>query len=129
MWNESLFDIINDMVCSKYRRSSSPISKTKISRSNYGNTYNKTDHVSVVKRRHSSIILVRKLRKPRPKSEDNIKVDLKEILYEGMDWIRRSQWPCGLRRASWPVGCWDRGFESQQGMDVCPRLSMLCCPV
>jgi hypothetical protein len=24
----------------------------------------------------------------------------------------RSQWPCGLRRGSWPVGCWDRGFES-----------------
>jgi hypothetical protein len=23
----------------------------------------------------------------------------------------RSQWPCGLRRGSWPVGCWDRGFE------------------
>jgi hypothetical protein len=26
---------------------------------------------------------------------------------------RRSQWPCGLRRGSWPVGCWDRGFESR----------------
>jgi hypothetical protein len=25
----------------------------------------------------------------------------------------RSQWPCGLRRGSWPVGCWDRGFESR----------------
>jgi hypothetical protein len=24
-----------------------------------------------------------------------------------------SQWPCGLRRESWPVGCWDRGFESR----------------
>jgi hypothetical protein len=24
----------------------------------------------------------------------------------------RSQWRCGLRRGSWPVGCWDRGFES-----------------
>jgi hypothetical protein len=24
----------------------------------------------------------------------------------------RSQWPCGLRRGYWPVGCWDRGFES-----------------
>jgi hypothetical protein len=24
----------------------------------------------------------------------------------------RSQWPCGLRRGSWPVGCWDCGFES-----------------
>jgi hypothetical protein len=26
---------------------------------------------------------------------------------------RRSHWPCGLRRGSWPVGCWDRGFESR----------------
>jgi hypothetical protein len=26
---------------------------------------------------------------------------------------RRSQWPCSLRRGSWPVGCWDRGFESR----------------
>jgi hypothetical protein len=25
----------------------------------------------------------------------------------------RSQWPCGLRRGSWPVGSWDRGFESR----------------
>jgi hypothetical protein len=25
----------------------------------------------------------------------------------------RSQWPCGLRRGSWLVGCWDRGFESR----------------
>jgi hypothetical protein len=25
----------------------------------------------------------------------------------------RSQWPCGLRRGSWPVGCWDREFESR----------------
>jgi hypothetical protein len=25
----------------------------------------------------------------------------------------RSQWPCSLRRGSWPVGCWDRGFESR----------------
>jgi hypothetical protein len=24
-----------------------------------------------------------------------------------------NQWPCGLRRGSWPVGCWDRGFESR----------------
>jgi hypothetical protein len=23
------------------------------------------------------------------------------------------QWPCGLRRGSWPVGCWDRGLESR----------------
>jgi hypothetical protein len=26
---------------------------------------------------------------------------------------RLSQWPCGLKRGSWPVGCWDRGFESR----------------
>jgi hypothetical protein len=26
---------------------------------------------------------------------------------------RRSQWPCGLRRGSWLVDCWDRGFESR----------------
>jgi hypothetical protein len=25
----------------------------------------------------------------------------------------RSQWPCGLRRGPWPVGCWDCGFESR----------------
>jgi hypothetical protein len=25
----------------------------------------------------------------------------------------RSQWLCGLRRRSWPVCCWDRGFESR----------------
>jgi hypothetical protein len=25
----------------------------------------------------------------------------------------RSQWPCGLTRGSWPVGCWDREFESR----------------
>jgi hypothetical protein len=25
----------------------------------------------------------------------------------------RSQWSCSLRRGSWPVGCWDRGFESR----------------
>jgi hypothetical protein len=24
-----------------------------------------------------------------------------------------TQWPCGLRRGSWLVGCWDRGFESR----------------
>jgi hypothetical protein len=41
----------------------------------------------------------------------------------------RSQWPCGLRRGSWPVGCWDRGSNRAKGMDVCPRLSVLCCPV
>jgi hypothetical protein len=27
----------------------------------------------------------------------------------------RSQWPCGPRRGSWPLGCWDRGFESRFG--------------
>jgi hypothetical protein len=27
--------------------------------------------------------------------------------------VCRSQWPCGLRRGSWPVGCWDRGLESR----------------
>jgi hypothetical protein len=37
----------------------------------------------------------------------------------------RSKWPCGLRRGSWPLSSWDRGFESRLGMDVCPRLSML----
>jgi hypothetical protein len=26
---------------------------------------------------------------------------------------RTLQWPRGLRRGSWPVGCWDRGFESR----------------
>jgi hypothetical protein len=25
----------------------------------------------------------------------------------------RSQWPCSLRCGSWPVGCWDCGFESR----------------
>jgi hypothetical protein len=41
----------------------------------------------------------------------------------------RSQWPCGLRRGSWPVGCRDRGFESRLRHGCCPRLSVLCCPV
>jgi hypothetical protein len=27
--------------------------------------------------------------------------------------LSRSQWPCGLRRETWPVSCWDRGFESR----------------
>jgi hypothetical protein len=27
--------------------------------------------------------------------------------------MSRSQWPCGLRRGSWPIGCWDHGFESR----------------
>jgi hypothetical protein len=31
----------------------------------------------------------------------------------GYYWYGRSQWPCGLRRGSWSVGCWDRGFESR----------------
>jgi hypothetical protein len=25
----------------------------------------------------------------------------------------QSQCPCGLRRGSWPVDCWDRGFKSR----------------
>jgi hypothetical protein len=36
-------------------------------------------------------------------------VGIREMKYE----VSRSQWPCGLRRGSWPVGCWDRGFESR----------------
>jgi hypothetical protein len=50
-------------------------------------------------------------------------------LSPGEDVFSRSQWPCGLRRGYWPVGCWDRGLNPAQGMDVCPRLSKLCCPV
>jgi hypothetical protein len=48
----------------------------------------------------------------------------------------RSQWPCGLRRGSWPVGCWDRGFESRSrhgclSASFCVVLCcvVLCCPV
>jgi hypothetical protein len=40
----------------------------------------------------------------------------------------RSQWPCGLRRGSWPVGCWDRGFESRSRRE-CLSLVFLCCVV
>jgi hypothetical protein len=40
----------------------------------------------------------------------------------------RSQWPCGLRRGSWPVGCWDRGFESRL-RHRCLSLVFLCCVV
>jgi hypothetical protein len=38
------------------------------------------------------------------------------------------QWPCGLRRGSWPVGCWDRGFESRSRHE-CLSLVFLCCVV
>jgi hypothetical protein len=38
----------------------------------------------------------------------------------------RSQWSCGLRRGSWPVGCWDRGFESRS-RHGCLSLVFLCC--
>jgi hypothetical protein len=37
----------------------------------------------------------------------------------------RSQWPCGLRRGSWPIGCWDRGLESRSKHGCV----VLCCPV
>jgi hypothetical protein len=40
----------------------------------------------------------------------------------------RSQWPCGLRRGSRPVGCWDRGFESRS-RHGCLSLVFLCCVV
>jgi hypothetical protein len=39
-----------------------------------------------------------------------------------------SQWPCGLRRGSWPVGCWDRGFESRS-RHGCLSLVFLHCVV
>jgi hypothetical protein len=35
----------------------------------------------------------------------------------------RSKWPCGLRRGSWPVGCWDRGVESRSRHGC---LSLVC---
>jgi hypothetical protein len=43
----------------------------------------------------------------------------------------RSQWPCGLRRWSWSVGCWDRGFESRSwhgclSASFCVVLSCVC---
>ena len=37
--------------------------------------------------------------------------------------LHRSQWPGGLR----PLACWDFGFESHGGMDVCP-LWVVCVP-
>ena len=37
--------------------------------------------------------------------------------------LRRSQWPGGL----WPLACWECGFESHGGMDVCP-LWVVCVP-
>jgi hypothetical protein len=33
--------------------------------------------------------------------------------------LYRSRWPHGLRRMSWALDCWDRGFESRRRMDVC----------
>jgi hypothetical protein len=41
---------------------------------------------------------------------------------------RASLRPRGLRRGSWPVGCWDRGFESCL-RHVCLSLVFLCCDV
>jgi hypothetical protein len=31
----------------------------------------------------------------------------------------RSLWRRCVRRRSWPLGCWDRGFESCWGKDIC----------
>jgi hypothetical protein len=42
-----------------------------------------------------------------------------------MDRICRSQCPRGLRRGSELLACWDCGFESAGGMDVC-LLWLLC---
>jgi hypothetical protein len=35
------------------------------------------------------------------------------MFWETERFVCRPQWPCGLRRGSWPVDCWDRGFESR----------------
>jgi hypothetical protein len=50
------------------------------------------------------------------------------VICKDNDAISRSQWPCGLRRGSWPDGCWDRGFESRS-RHGCLSLVFLCCVV
>jgi hypothetical protein len=41
----------------------------------------------------------------------------------------RSRWPRGLRRRSWPRGCWDRGLESRWGhgcLSLCLYVVLSC---
>jgi hypothetical protein len=62
--------------------------------------------------------------------ETGIQVGL-TIFYGRNNFLRRSQWPCGLRHGSSPLGCWDRGFESRS-RPGCLSVSfcvVLCCPV
>jgi hypothetical protein len=54
-------------------------------------------------------------------------ISLLWYLVESTNWpIQR---PRGLRRGSWSLVHWITGSNPAQGRDVCPRLSMLCCPV
>jgi hypothetical protein len=39
------------------------------------------------------------------------------------------QWPCSLSRGPWALVHWITGSNPAWGMGVCPRLSMLYCPV
>jgi len=41
----------------------------------------------------------------------------------------RSQWPRGLRRRSWPLSCWDCGFESHRWHGCLSVVSVVCCQV
>jgi hypothetical protein len=42
--------------------------------------------------------------------------------------VRRSPWPRGPRRWYWPLGYWDRVFESRSGHGFCLCVSVLCYP-
>jgi hypothetical protein len=62
------------------------------------------------------------------KDKERCSRDLIKLFHKNEQGNRRLQWPCGLRRGSWPVGCWDRGFESRS-RHGCLRISVLCCVV
>jgi hypothetical protein len=47
-------------------------------------------------------------------------------------WVRRFQWPRGLRRVRFSTARTLSGIVDSnpaRGTDVCPRFSVLCCPV
>jgi hypothetical protein len=45
------------------------------------------------------------------------------------DVASQSHWPRGLRRTSWLLGCWERGFESRLGLgclSLCIYVALSC---
>ena len=43
--------------------------------------------------------------------------------------ICRTEWPCGLRRRSGPLACWDCGFESCLWHGCLPLVGVVSCQV